>query len=364
VFSSVFVSKTFPFQSDETTPVTNLSLPSLGAAPPEQPVLTSGVVTDTMKRQDLDRYAAAVTGVALPAEAASQAPPASPTAAPRPLFVSYTVQDGDTATSIASRFGLTLQYLLWNNPELRDGDALSIGDVLFIPTGNGILHYVSLGETISGIATHFGVGVGDIVGHPGNQLSSPDQVVEGQLLFVPNGVPPSSIAPEPTEAPVFVAAPTPVPRPAAPARPAPAATPPPAPPPPPPPPPAQVSSGSGLIWPFRASISRGIGGGHAGLDIAGFCCPNANIVAAHGGTVTFAGGSSCCGYGLYVDVRRSDGLLTRYAHLSRLHVSMGQSVGQGQSLGIIGETGNARGIHLHFEVRVNGSPVDPLRYLP
>jgi murein DD-endopeptidase MepM/ murein hydrolase activator NlpD len=124
-----------------------------------------------------------------------------------------------------------------------------------------------------------------------------------------------------------------------------------------------VSSGSGLIWPFIAPLSRGFGGGHAGIDIDGYCCPNAAIVAAHGGVVTFAGGGGN-GYGLYVDIRRSDGLLTRYAHLSRISVSQGQSVSGGQQIGIIGATGNATGIHLHFEVRVGGSPVDPLGYLP
>jgi murein DD-endopeptidase MepM/ murein hydrolase activator NlpD len=354
VLSSVFVSKAFPFQADNANAVTSLSLPSLGAVPPEEAVLTSGVVRDTMRRQDLERYVAAVSGTELPATP-SPAATTAPTEAPKPLFVAYTVQSGDTASSIAGHFGITLQYLLWNNPELRDGDVLSVGDVLFIPSGNGMLHYVSLGETISGIATYYGVGVDEIVAFPSNNLASPDQVVEGQLVFVPNGVPPSSVAPVPTEEPVLVAAATPEPRPDAPSSTAapPVSTPPP-----------QASSGSGLIWPFSAPLSRGFGGGHMGIDIDGYCCPNAAIVAAHGGTVSFAGGSSCCGYGLYVDVRRSDGLVTRYAHLSSIHVSIGQSVSQGQTLGIIGRTGNATGIHLHFEVRVGGSPVDPLGYLP
>jgi murein DD-endopeptidase MepM/ murein hydrolase activator NlpD len=353
VFSSIFVSKTFPFQANDGTPVTNLSLPSLGAAPPEEPVLTSGVVMDTMSRQDLERYAAALAMPEAPTPAPTTAPTAAPTEAPRPLFVSYTVEEGDTASSIASRFGVTLQYLLWNNPELRDGDVLAVGDVVFVPTGNGILHYVRLGETLSGIATYFGVGVDEIVGFPGNGLSSPDQVVEGQLVFVPNGVPPSSVAPEPTAAPVLVAAATPPPAPAAPAQP-PAAAPPP-----------QVTSGSGMIWPFSGNISSywGDGRGHRGIDIDGFGRDGAPIVAAAGGTVSFAGGGGN-GYGLYVVIRHANGIETLYAHLGSLSVSMGQQVSQGQTLGGVGRTGNASGTHLHFEVHVGGVAVDPMGYLP
>ena len=56
--------------------------------------------------------------------------------------------------------------------------------------------------------------------------------------------------------------------------------------------------------------------------------------------------------------------MTRYAHLSTVNVSQGQQVSQGQAIGIIGATGNAQGIHLHFEVRVGGGPVNPLGYLP
>ena len=65
-----------------------------------------------------------------------------------------------------------------------------------------------------------------------------------------------------------------------------------------------------------------------------------------------------------MDIRSPDGIVTRYAHLSSVHVSIGQQVSQGQTLGIIGATGNAQGVHLHFEVRINGSPVNPLSYLP
>jgi murein DD-endopeptidase MepM/ murein hydrolase activator NlpD len=80
--------------------------------------------------------------------------------------------------------------------------------------------------------------------------------------------------------------------------------------------------------------------------------------------VVFAGGNACCSYGLYVVVVSPGGIETLYAHLSSISVSQGQSVSQGEQLGIIGDTGYSTGVHLHFEVIDNGVRVNPLSYLP
>ena len=101
---------------------------------------------------------------------------------------------------------------------------------------------------------------------------------------------------------------------------------------------------------------------HTGLDIAG----SGNIVSVADGTVEFAGYNS--GYGYYVIVNHGNmnGAQTKtlYAHMvSGLSVSAGQSVSQGQKLGVMGTTGYSTGVHLHFEVIINGSNVDPLNYL-
>jgi murein DD-endopeptidase MepM/ murein hydrolase activator NlpD len=101
-----------------------------------------------------------------------------------------------------------------------------------------------------------------------------------------------------------------------------------------------------------------------GIDIDLYNNPNAAIGAATSGTVTFAGGSSCCSYGLYVVVVSPDGIETLYAHLSSIAVSAGQQVSQGQLLGYGGCTGYCTGNHLHFEVIDNGVRVNPLSYLP
>jgi murein DD-endopeptidase MepM/ murein hydrolase activator NlpD len=98
---------------------------------------------------------------------------------------------------------------------------------------------------------------------------------------------------------------------------------------------------------------------HEGIDIAaGLGTP---IRAAAAGTVIHAGWLG--GYGNLVVLDHGDGLATAYAHASAILVGVGQSVAQGQTLSLVGSTGNSTGPHLHFEVRVNGSAVDPLLYL-
>ena len=101
-----------------------------------------------------------------------------------------------------------------------------------------------------------------------------------------------------------------------------------------------------------------------GIDIDLYANPNAPVAAAAAGTVTFAGGNPCCSYGYYVVIDHGNGFQTLYGHLSSLSVSTGQKVVQGQVLGLGGRTGYATGNHLHFEVYLNGSVVNPLPYLP
>lgn len=97
---------------------------------------------------------------------------------------------------------------------------------------------------------------------------------------------------------------------------------------------------------------------HSGIDIAGSA--GSEVLAADSGTVAVATYSSS--YGNYVTIYHSNGDYTLYAHMSSLAVSAGQSVTQGDVIGYVGSTGWATGPHLHFEIRVNGSTVDPLSY--
>lgn len=113
-----------------------------------------------------------------------------------------------------------------------------------------------------------------------------------------------------------------------------------------------------LIWPIGGSITQGFGR-HTGIDIAG--ASGAAIVAADGGVVSFAGWQG--GYGNFVIINHGNGLVTRYAHCSKLLVSSGQRVSQGQTIALRGSTGHSTGPHLHFEVLQNGSFRNPLSYL-
>ena len=127
-----------------------------------------------------------------------------------------------------------------------------------------------------------------------------------------------------------------------------------------PPPP---SSGSGLIWPVQGPVTSpfGLRWGrmHEGIDIgAGTGTP---IQAAGSGTVIYAGWEE--GYGNLVVIDNGGNLATAYGHQSQIAVSVGQNVNQGDTIGYVGCTGHCTGPHLHFEVRVNGEPVDPLGYL-
>ncbi len=128
--------------------------------------------------------------------------------------------------------------------------------------------------------------------------------------------------------------------------------------------PAATPSAAGLIWPVSGPITSPFGprwgGFHPGIDIG---VPEGTpIHAAAAGTVIYCGWES--GYGNLVVIDHHNGLATAYGHQSRIAVSCNQNVAQGDVIGYSGCTGFCTGPHLHFEVRVNGAPVDPLGYLP
>lgn len=124
------------------------------------------------------------------------------------------------------------------------------------------------------------------------------------------------------------------------------------------------------LWPIAGTLESGFGGRrnpfggggsefHTGQDIE---APSGTpISAAANGVVTYAGCMN--GYGQIVIVDHGDGLTTRYGHMSRIEATVGQTVARGQLIGLVGSTGRSTGPHLHYEVRINDKPVDPLPYL-
>lgn len=139
-------------------------------------------------------------------------------------------------------------------------------------------------------------------------------------------------------------------------------------PPPAPEPVVQQPSTSGMLWPANGPTTSDFGWRthpvfgdrrfHAGIDIgAGYGVP---IYAARDGVVHTAG--SMGGFGNAVVIDHGGGVATLYAHQSTLAVSAGQQVRRGDTIGYVGSSGYSTGAHLHFEVRVNGSPTDPMAY--
>lgn len=122
-------------------------------------------------------------------------------------------------------------------------------------------------------------------------------------------------------------------------------------------------SAAGFIWPVNGVVVSGFGMRwgrlHEGIDIS--AATGTPIWAAAAGTVIHAGWLG--GYGNLVVLDHGNGLATAYAHASAILVVLGQQVSQGETIALVGSTGNSSGPHLHFEVRVNGVAVDPLLYL-
>lgn len=124
------------------------------------------------------------------------------------------------------------------------------------------------------------------------------------------------------------------------------------------------ASSRGMIWPLEGTFTSAFGmrwgAFHAGIDVS---APTGTpLYAALAGTVIFSGAQG--GYGNIVIIDHGDGFTTSYAHMSRLGVGGGQPIGRGELIGLVGSTGNSSGPHVHFETRVNGTPYDPMRFLP
>lgn len=278
--------------------------------------------------------------------ALQQQPTAAPTPPPPPpLYEAYTVLPGDTVSGIAARLGVRTQDVINNNVGvISSGSLLLVGATLQIPTVPGVLHNVRVGETLADIADAYGVSLEDILGFAGNRIEDPNAVLEGTQILVVNGTPPAAPAPAAPESEVVA---TPEPTPEATPLPTPTA------------PPKPVYQ---FIWPLRGNITSFFGPSHPkGIDISVAYQP---VAASAAGKVVFVGGDPCCSYGYYIDIQHADGYMTRYAHLSKFLVTLGQQVDQGDTIAISGNTGYSTGAHLHFEIQKNGAVRNPLDFLP
>jgi len=238
----------------------------------------------------------------------------------RPRLRTYIVQDGDTASGIAARFGLDVDTLRWSNPDLEEKpDYLRLGMKLVILPMRGAYYQVRAGDTLDALALRYGVAITDIVEYPLNGLKWGSPLVAGAWLVVPYGTKELS-RPHPNPAP-----------------------------------------GYDFAWPIVGYVTQHYSAGHPALDIG---APYGSAVyAARAGVVVYATWAET-GYGYMVLVEHGGGYATVYSHLKGAWVSAGQSVARGQLIGEVGSTGNSTGPHVHFEIRVNGVRSNPLGFLP
>ena len=249
----------------------------------------------------------------------------------RDKAVEYTVLDGDTVSTIAEKFGVDADTIRWQN-NLGSKDTIKAGQVLEVLPVTGVSHKVGKGDTVYSIAKKYDTTPQGIVDYPFNSFTNDEtfELAIGQTVVVPDGIPPAAAPTSPRIRQLTPDAGT------------------------------VVASGS-FVWPAGGSISQGFVWYHKGIDIANRAAPS--ILAADSGTVIAAGWLDGYGYGNRVIIDHGNGYRTLYAHLSQVHVVPGQTVARGSAIGKMGSTGRSTGIHLHFEVILNGGYLNPLSVL-
>jgi murein DD-endopeptidase MepM/ murein hydrolase activator NlpD len=250
---------------------------------------------------------------------------------PRDKTIDYTVERGDTLSTIAEKFGISTDTIRWAN-DLTD-DNITVGDTLKILPVTGIEYKVAKGDSVYTIAKKLNTDAQKIVDFPFNDFANPEtfSLVEGQTFIVPDGIKPSEQIYIQRQV-YLVQGPVSI-------------------------------SGLGFTWPVRGVITQFASWYHMALDIAApYGTP---IIAAQNGKVSYVSvGTWDYGYGNNVWVDNGAGYASHYAHMTGANVSAGQEVVAGQTvIGWIGMTGRTTGPHVHFEIRRNGSLVNPLPYL-
>lgn len=257
----------------------------------------------------------------------------------RRFVMEYAVSPGDSLSSIAYKFGVSVETIMWEN-KLTAYSLIRPGDKLIIPPTTGIMHTIKKGDTLPKIAKLYNAKVEEIVKFNVLKENGSDLVI-GEKIMIPNGV---KVQAQYVSTPAKSSSIRQLAIPAA---------------------STQAKSASGFVWPSSSrTITQYYGWRHHALDIGGKM-GTANY-AAKAGTVEVAQCGWNSGYGCYIIINHGNGVKTLYGHHSRLLVSPGDYVTTGQTIGLMGNTGKVRGptgVHLHFEVRINGVLYNPLKYI-
>ncbi|MFA5010006.1 MAG: M23 family metallopeptidase [Patescibacteria group bacterium] len=243
----------------------------------------------------------------------------------------YDTKSGESVASVARDFGLSPDTVRYVNK--LSSNALKVGQKLKIPPIDGIYVTVQKNDTLSGIAKKYKTALADIRKY--NNLPEGEPIFSGQEILVPGVVAPktttSGSGSSITSSTGALA--------------------------------TALPGGGQFIWPTESPthfISQGYKNYHRAVDLNrlngwGIYASAAGVVRTY---------STRYGYGNYIDINHGNGYVTRYGHLSQFKVKTGDYVQQGQLIGIMGSTGRSTGPHLHFEIRKNDAPQNPLNYLP
>ncbi len=310
--------------------------------PTVTPIATS-TIPPTPVVVDLPELGAATssTGVARAAQLHTYRPET-----PRFEVIEYTVQPGDSAYSIAKKFAIKPETLLWGNEGMNpDAGALRVDAKLNILPVDGVLHVVKEGDTLQKLQDTYGVSIEDIVNFPGNHFNYeiPNHLTPGDKVIIPNGKSQVSWQ-EPSGPQIIVAI-----KGGSPASPG-------------------INPFSFLYkgyfsWPvFPVIITQPFWSGHGGIDIGALV--RQPVFAAASGTVVFADWDTT-GFGNLVIIDHGNGILTYYGHNYALLVRFGQVVSKGEQVAEAGSTGHSTGPHVDFRIKLlPGGFVNPADYLP
>ena len=301
--------------------------------------------------------------------------PAPPPPPKRAEQITYKVKKKDTIPAIAKRYGIKQDTILMNNKDALN-NKMKVGDTITFPSIDGLYYKLEKNDTLAKIAKKYGISVVDIVDY--NNIN-PKKLKAGSTIFlkgvtlqkykdVEGRLIAAQQAKEDKKKNKNKEKEQEKEKPEKPPKGTKGS---------PPPPPednddggrSAAYSGAGFAYPVRyAGVSSPFGNRyhpvlkryilHTGVDLVAKYVP---LRAAKAGVVTFAGNMS--GYGKIIIIRHDNGYETRYAHLSVISTNVGEHVNQGDLIGKTGNSGRTTGAHLHFEIRQNGVPKNPMKYL-
>ena len=249
-------------------------------------------------------------------------------------IVEYVIESGDSVSTIAEEFGISVNTILWEN-NLNAYSLIRPGNKLTILPVSGVSHKVVRGESLSKIANKYNIEEEKIAKI--NKLTDSSKLKISQKLIIPDGKK-IRYAISSSKSYTGISAIKNLVAPAS----------------------AKVVSGNKMNWPTEGHrITQYYSWRHHGLDIANKI--GTPLYAADAGTIEKAGWNN--GYGNNIIINHGGGKKTRYAHLSKFYVKRGDKVGKGEAIGAMGSTGWSTGSHLHFEVIINGRKYNPLNYI-